>query len=1354
MRILTFLSSTALATALLTTGFMAGDALAQKGVTLNPATDWAVTQIADKTGGGADYCALARRFKQDTVLTLARNSNSETSFALDFQRPKLDSSRPISVTLDPGAGQQRVYDIKPVSNSAFVVRLGHDRAFFGALEKTGHLRVEADGQSYSFNLADIDTGQFRLDSCIASMIVPAAGDESPEPLVQAQAGQPSTTAYKQDVNGLRRQIQDLKEENLKLSNLLSQSAPAAAMPSGPSAEEVAAAAALSDRVDELQTENQVLRDNLEYMKKSNAMTTVRDESAGQNAQDTAENAAKVAALNAEIAQLKADNLKLQNVSAVGGDSSAALAALQAENAGLKERLEKAQAEVAIAASDAGASVASSGAETVALKEQIKALEIQNAALKVSVAEGASAQASVASAEAQLAALKLENARLQESAQAQEGNQLIAEEIEGQIKALQTKNEELTQKLAQAQVEAQTAQAGEIEKAHAENAKLKSMLDKKGVDADLLEQLRQQIGQMQAENSLLQETAGKAQAELEQKKTAEIDALKAELEAQKTAAAAQQGNIEEVARLQAKIDALTAEMAKKETELVAAAKAALDIEALKLKNIELEQKLTEASTAAAKDAQAKASVAELEAKVLTLEAGNASLKKELETVAATAATAGSAGAEQITAAQAEVAKLKIENEKLQAQLTAAAGASSSTEELKAALAENAALTMQVQASAELKNKFDALQQEHEALKLAQAEQQKAGAATAAAELTTAQEATKALVAENEQLKAKVSALEVSTATSDMQTQMQALQVKNDEITKSLEKALSDAKTYQEQVVAKDKEIAAAQEEKKQLMASLEQKGGEHADLAALQGQVEGLKGENQTLLMRVAELEAAAVATATVAQATPASVTTPDPAIQEKIGKLEADNAGLKTELEKAQGELKQAVSAAPQSQDRIKELESKLDEAARENERLRLKAQGLEQASATVPAPQPQQAEPQPAQQVAELEPAGQPQELIPAAPEQEQPEPQGEPAPAPEPVAAAEEIAPPPQVAVVPEVPSEPAKLAADGSEVQQAVAPEVLDGQPYSAAQAMEARMTRELEEQQAVQQEQPQPQQQEAAVAESAPAAIEQETLPLAQAPASHPEQIEEPQEPQISEAQAMEQREVSRTAGLRSTYAGDDLEPVMVRRSEDPYAPFENMNADEQPKAAVADSEAPVQLSKPGRQEQVRQPEAAPVANNAVQSVLAAAQIVTEGNVERVEAASSADKAVYQWHAANVYGSAEEQKLGGEAEFDTHVKEYLERTEQRCEGDFAIMPDNTLQQGNTRIDSYEIACVGNNVNSAAAVVFYNNGGTFTTVAHEAPTEAMDEAMTLRDRLVQTLTGVSNKQASLKLSRPTDG
>src|SRR5690606_37687195 len=132
---------------------LVGDAFAQKGDVMAPSTAWSVNTVANAAG---PYCTMARQFNQNTVLTIARNEQFETSFALDFQRPVFQPSAVMNVTLDPGAGQQRSYDIKAVSNKAFVTKLGRDDSFFKALERTGLLRVEVNGRSYHFNMSDIE----------------------------------------------------------------------------------------------------------------------------------------------------------------------------------------------------------------------------------------------------------------------------------------------------------------------------------------------------------------------------------------------------------------------------------------------------------------------------------------------------------------------------------------------------------------------------------------------------------------------------------------------------------------------------------------------------------------------------------------------------------------------------------------------------------------------------------------------------------------------------------------------------------------------------------------------------------------------------------------------------------------------------------------------------------------------------------------------------------------------------------------------------------------------------------------------------------------------------------------------
>lgn len=225
MKFRMLLSSAAVATAMMVTS---GDALAQKGSMLEPESGWAVTSIdGDGTPGGA-YCAMARRFSGGMILTVARNEKSETSLAIDFAQGNFNVREPLSVALDPGAGQQRNYEIKPVSKKAFVVRLGGDDEFFGALERTGFLRVEAGDKFFNFNLADIDKGQSQLESCVVNLTAPAAGDVAGMTPMPGEGGEYGGTVYQAELRALRQEIEALRQENVRIASTLGVPAPASA----------------------------------------------------------------------------------------------------------------------------------------------------------------------------------------------------------------------------------------------------------------------------------------------------------------------------------------------------------------------------------------------------------------------------------------------------------------------------------------------------------------------------------------------------------------------------------------------------------------------------------------------------------------------------------------------------------------------------------------------------------------------------------------------------------------------------------------------------------------------------------------------------------------------------------------------------------------------------------------------------------------------------------------------------------------------------------------------------------------------------------------------------------------------
>ncbi len=415
MRIKTYLLTSAIGLGLaFSSANLIEPAYAQKGAYLNAQTQWAVTKVQGNGSDASKYCAVARRFEQGTILTIAQNPGDETSFALDFQKYKFDPTRALNVTLDPGAGEQRVYDVKPLSAKAFVVKLGRDDAFFHALQKTGLLRVEAANQSYVFNISDVDAGQFKLSSCLNSIrgaSVPAGTSSADAAVIKdlnhrvqtleiqnealmakvraadtsnisghdvsAMAGKLEVLRSEnerlklaikdKDVSGkhtqiLEQQIESLKNSNAALQDQLSENKP------------LGLEKKYADRIAAIKEENEVLKGRVQRLLDSAG-------SAEEAAQELASFKAKNEALNEKLAAVKSEAAAYQ---------TAEIGRLQDENQVLKSKLADYEEMVVLV-------------ET--LRERVASLESQNTALRDAAAEVDMLHGKVASLEAENATLR-------------------------------------------------------------------------------------------------------------------------------------------------------------------------------------------------------------------------------------------------------------------------------------------------------------------------------------------------------------------------------------------------------------------------------------------------------------------------------------------------------------------------------------------------------------------------------------------------------------------------------------------------------------------------------------------------------------------------------------------------------------------------------------------------------------------------------------------------------------------------------------------------------------------------------------------------------------------------------------
>lgn len=181
----------------------AGSATAAANQIFAPAGNWVVNRIAPSNGGVA-YCTLARRFDGNMIVTLARNTNGESTVAIDFQQPLFQASRTYRVALQAGFGLKREFLTRPATANAMVLRTGQDPEFFAAIAAKSDLSVIFDNGRYAFNIPDFEAGESKLSGCIGT---------SPAQMPRTPASEPEAAALSE----LRREIDALQQENASLA---------------------------------------------------------------------------------------------------------------------------------------------------------------------------------------------------------------------------------------------------------------------------------------------------------------------------------------------------------------------------------------------------------------------------------------------------------------------------------------------------------------------------------------------------------------------------------------------------------------------------------------------------------------------------------------------------------------------------------------------------------------------------------------------------------------------------------------------------------------------------------------------------------------------------------------------------------------------------------------------------------------------------------------------------------------------------------------------------------------------------------------------------------------------------------
>ena len=109
--------------------------------------------------------------------------------------------------------------------------------------------------------------------------------------------------------------------------------------------------------------------------------------------------------------------------------------------------------------------------------------------------------------------------------------------------------------------------------------------------------------------------------------------------------------------------------------------------------------------------------------------------------------------------------------------------------------------------------------------------------------------------------------------------------------------------------------------------------------------------------------------------------------------------------------------------------------------------------------------------------------------------------------------------------------------------------------------------------------------------------------------------------------------------------------------------------------------------------------------------------------------------YTWSVGGVYGSAQEQDMGG-GNLAKAADEFVSRQEALCKGDFAHTVSVPKELGGVQVMEGELACMNGVNDAAAAVLFIARNGRLAVITHEGPPSRMEKALSNRDTMISAL------------------
>lgn len=573
--------------------------------TFNPVSNWSVTLVNAKTKGSVDYCTLSQRFESNTVVTVARNKKEESTIAVDFQQDLFETNETYQVSIQAGDGAMREFMVRPATRNALVFRIGTDKAFMQALEKSDVLAVIMDGARYNFALSNVSRAMNQLSMCLdqgETLNETRAELEKSKSRIQAVEGKDrELEAVRKALSDKEAELATLKSDREKLLQQMKEQAEKPQVvepaPAPAPAQNTAEIESLTAQLKALEQQNKTLLGNLE---------TIKVES-------------QTAQADAIKAEQKTGIAALARVAALKKQAEADKQALEAKLAEAQTRM--ADLEKAAAATPAQSSGQVAGPDNSALMQemtsQIDTLKRQNEELNAKIAQAQQAKDAGTVVGTDSAALA-------------EAQKLIAEK-EAELESAQAERDVLRSEL-----NAQIAKGGPSAASNGSDPELRAQMDALERQVDTLKSDNQALAKRLAMSGTSADNQ-KILAELSSLRTelttvtTERNSLRDQIQAQKADASGKSGEgvnrrlqslQEENVNLIRQLEFERARLEQMEGTQKAGT-SGNDVSALLAENKRLQAELATASTSSS-----NADTAALEAEVRTLRAQNQVLNAEM------------------------------------------------------------------------------------------------------------------------------------------------------------------------------------------------------------------------------------------------------------------------------------------------------------------------------------------------------------------------------------------------------------------------------------------------------------------------------------------------------------------------------------------------------------------------------------------------------------------------------------------------------------------------------------------------------------------------------------------------------